>query len=111
MDKRLKIGLGAGLVMACFAALPASAQVRSTENAAASGPVSVRTAERDPNRVVCVSEDVIGSRLGAKRVCRTAAQWVAYRREVRDTVDRVQAMKTWNQDTDRGLRSLTTVVR
>ena len=111
MGKLVKIGLGAGLAVACFAALPASAQVRSTENAAASGPVSATTAARDPNRTVCVTEDVIGSRLGAKRVCRTAAEWVAYRRDARNTVDRVQAMKVWNQDTDRGLQALTTVVR
>jgi hypothetical protein len=73
--------------------------------------VSARSAHQDPNRVVCVTEDVIGSRLGAKRRCMTAADWVAYRRDVRNTVDRVQAMKVWNQDTDKGLRALTTVVR
>lgn len=108
MDRLVKIGLGMGLAAACLAAAPASAQVRSTTNAAASGPVSATAAARDPNRQVCVTEDVIGSRLGTKRVCRTAAEWVAYRREIRNTVDRVQAMKVWNQNTDANLSALTT---
>lgn len=111
MGKLVKIGLGAGFFVACLAALPASAQVHSTENAAASGPVSARLAKQDPNRMVCVTEDVIGSRLGSKRRCMTAADWVAYRRDIRGTVDRIQAMKVWNQDTDQHLRGLTTVAR
>jgi hypothetical protein len=93
MGKLVKIGLGAGLALACFAALPASAQVRSIGNSMASGPVSVKSADRSPNRQVCVTEDVLGSRLGSKRHCMTAAEWVAYRREIRNTVDRIQAMK------------------
>ena len=107
MNKLIMVGVSAGFAMACFAAQPASAQVRSTVNTTASVPVSTRTAAQDPNRQVCVSEDVIGSRLGSKRVCRTAAEWVAYRREARNTVDRVQALKVWNQDTDLHLRQLT----
>ena len=98
MDKLVKLGLGAGLFMACLAAQPASAQVRSTENASASEPVSAREAARDPNRRVCVTQDEIGTRLATKRVCRTAAEWVAYRREIRDTVDRVQAGKIWKEN-------------
>ena len=97
MHKRVKIGLGAGLFMAWLAAQPASAQVRSTENATASGPVSAGEAARNPNRRICVTQDEIGTRLASKRVCRTAAEWVAYRREIRDTVDRVQAMKPSQQ--------------
>lgn len=98
MSRLVKIGLGVGLAMGCLAALPANAQVRSTENSAASGPVSARTAARDPNRRVCVTQEVLGSRLSSKRVCHTAAEWVAYRREIRDTVDRVQAGKIWKEN-------------
>ena len=93
MVRMVKIGLGAGLVIACFAALPAGAQVRSIGNSTVSGPVSVKSADRNPNRRVCVTEDVLGTRLGSKRHCMTAAEWVAYRREIRNTVDRIQAMK------------------
>jgi hypothetical protein len=89
----LRIISGSAFAALCLTAAPASAQVRSTENASASGPVSARTAQQNPNRMVCVTEDVLGSRLGSKRHCMTAADWVAYRREIRNTVDRVQAMK------------------
>ena len=98
MSGLVKIGLGTGIAIACFAALPASAQVRSTENSSASGPVSAREAARDPNRKICVTQDEIGTRLASKRVCRTAAEWVAYRREIRDTVDHVQAGKIWKEN-------------
>jgi hypothetical protein len=93
MAKLVKIGLGAGVFMAGFAALPASAQIHSFGNSTVSGPVSARHAANDPNRKICVTEDEIGTRLATKHICRTAAEWVAYRREIRDTVDRIQAMK------------------
>lgn len=86
----LKYSLGVVVVAGGLAALPASAQVSSTVNAGAGVPVSAANAARDPNRVVCVKEDVIGSRLGSKRVCRTAAQWTAYRAEIRGTTERMQ---------------------
>src|ERR1044072_632279 len=93
MGRLIRMGLGAGCLVACVAALPASAQVHSIGNAAASGPVTARSAKEDPNRMVCVTEDVLGSRLGSQRHLMTASDWVAYRREIRNTVDRVQAMK------------------
>ena len=31
----------------------------------------------DPKRKICKSEELIGSRLGVTRVCKTAAQWSA----------------------------------
>jgi hypothetical protein len=104
----VKIGLGAGVALACFAAAPASAQVRSTTNASAATPVSAASAKRDPNRMICETEDQLGSRLGAKRVCRTAAQWVMYRREIRDVVERNQNGKFSNQDSAAAASALTT---
>lgn len=97
MGKLWKIGLGAGLTVGCFAALPASAQVHSFGNSMASGPVSAKSAHRNPNRQVCVTEQELGTRLATRRHCMTAAEWVAYRREIRDTVDRIQAMKPSQQ--------------
>lgn len=97
MQTLLKVGLASALTLGCFAALPASAQVRSYESSAPSGPVNSKSASRDPNRVVCVTTDELGSRLGSKRVCHTAAEWVAYRRDIRNTVDKVQAMKPWQE--------------
>ncbi len=104
----VKVGLGAGFAIVCLAAQPASAQVRSTTNASAVTPVSEASAARDPNRIVCENQDVIGSRLGGKRVCRTAAEWVMYRREIRNTTERVQNGKYSNDSSAGAASALTT---
>jgi hypothetical protein len=52
-----------------------------------------RKAPADPNRVICRTEEVIGSRLQSKRRCMTAQQWEALRQEERATVERIQAFK------------------
>jgi len=49
-----------------------------------------------PNKVVCRSQEVIGSRLQTKKTCMTAVQWDQYEREQRATVDRIQAFKPNN---------------
>ncbi len=51
----------------------------------------------DPNRVICRTEEDIGSRLARSRRCHTAAEWALIKREERLTVDRVQAMKPSQQ--------------
>ena len=47
----------------------------------------------DPNEVVCEKIPVIGSRLAAKRVCQTRAEWDEQRRLQRQEVDRVQTQR------------------
>lgn len=47
----------------------------------------------DPNRIVCRTTEVIGSRLGTSKRCMTAMQWDQLEREQRATVDRIQAFK------------------
>jgi len=49
---------------------------------------------KDPNRMVCEKQEVLGSRLGSKRVCMTAAEWATKRREERMAIDKSQTMKT-----------------
>jgi hypothetical protein len=49
---------------------------------------------KDPNRMVCEKQQVLGSRLGSKRVCMTAAEWDTKRREERMAIDKSQTMKT-----------------
>ncbi len=44
----------------------------------------------DPNRRICEVEETTGTRLGARKVCMTAAQWAEKRREHRETVERAQ---------------------
>jgi hypothetical protein len=44
----------------------------------------------DPNKVVCKTEDVIGSRLQTQKHCMTVAQWTALQHEDYKVMDRVQ---------------------
>ena len=45
----------------------------------------------DPNRTICRSVAVTGSRLGRQRICQTAAQWAQVRRDNRRNIERAQA--------------------
>lgn len=58
----------------------------------ANAPTS--TLKGDPNRMVCERQDEIGSRLGGKKVCKTALEWDIERRQNRDTIESVQRQAT-----------------
>jgi hypothetical protein len=45
-------------------------------------------ASKDPNRVICRTEETTGSRLQAERRCLTAQQWAELQRETRMEMDR-----------------------
>jgi hypothetical protein len=45
---------------------------------------------KDSNELICKSQSITGSRLGARRVCQTRAQWENNRAETRRNVDRAQ---------------------
>lgn len=47
-------------------------------------------AKGDPNRIVCKSEETIGTRLGARKVCLTAQQWVDKYKEHREFTEGIQ---------------------
>lgn len=57
---------------------------------AASAADDKKADTKDPNRVICEKQEVVGSRLQAKRVCMTAAEWATKRREERQMIDRAQ---------------------
>ena len=44
----------------------------------------------DLDRVVCKAEDTTGSRLNAKKVCLTVAQWQEYENDAKDQTRRIQ---------------------
>jgi hypothetical protein len=48
---------------------------------------------RDPNEVVCEKQEVLGSRVAAKKVCMTRAEWAERRRLDRQELDRVQVAR------------------
>ena len=54
-------------------------------------PAAARTeVNGDPNQIVCVRENRIGSRLSTARVCRTRAEWAELRSQQRQVVEKVQ---------------------
>lgn len=61
----------------------APAVLAGEEGASKGGP--------DPDRMICKTEEQIGSRLAKKKVCMTAAQWKEQRRLSRMEIDRTQA--------------------
>jgi len=52
--------------------------------------------KQDPNKVICRTEDVIGSRLQTTKTCLTASEWADKEREARRTTERIQAFKPNN---------------
>jgi hypothetical protein len=50
-------------------------------------------ANGDPDQIVCRSEGQIGSRLAARRTCRTRAEWAQHHDDSRETVEKVQYFK------------------
>jgi hypothetical protein len=45
---------------------------------------------KDPDKLICERVEQIGTRLGARRVCMTAAQWAEERRVQREATEAVQ---------------------
>jgi hypothetical protein len=76
------------LVLASIAAVPATAQVTSLVSDHPAPP------GKDPDRIVCEREEVLGTRLAGKKVCKTAAEWREERELQRQTVEGVQRQGT-----------------
>jgi hypothetical protein len=53
-------------------------------------PPASRNAAADPNRRICQEVGTIGTRLGRKKICATAAEWEEKRKQDRDTIDQAQ---------------------
>ena len=47
----------------------------------------------DPNEIVCQKQEVLGSRLQSKRVCRTRAEWADLHRLDREQLEQRQTQK------------------
>lgn len=46
------------------------------------------------DRIICEVMETTGSRLGARKVCKTVLEWQQLKREHRDTVDKFQQQNT-----------------
>lgn len=68
---------------------PAAAQVQSSTPAAQPQP-----AGPNPNEVICQKQEVIGSRLSTKRVCKTRAEWADAKLEDRHAIEKIQTERS-----------------
>ena len=72
------------------ASLVATAAVAQNSGGSSKGPTTRHGPSGDPNEVVCVREQAIGSRIATRRVCRTRAEWEQHQAEFKQEVDRAQ---------------------
>lgn len=76
-------------VSVALIAAPAIAQ------APAAAPAQTQTTAKkdDPNEKICVKEEITGSRLGAKRICMTRAEWADRKLQDQQELTRVQTQR------------------
>ena len=74
------------VALAAFIATPAIAQ--STPTTAVESSANAQKGDLD--RIVCEREEQIGSRLGARKVCKTVREWQEQRRIQRADFEKVQ---------------------
>jgi hypothetical protein len=91
--KRMIPGAAASLLFVTVAG--ASAQPVTQPSAALPVEITPQKAvpnpANDPSKLICQSEDQIGSRLGRHKTCMTAEQWKEKHREQREFTDEMQA--------------------
>ena len=77
-------------VSVALIAAPAIAQ------APAAVPAQTQTTAKkdDPNEKICVKEESTGSRLGAKRICMTRAEWADRKLQDQQELTRVQTQRS-----------------
>lgn len=81
--KTLLIGVAALALLSA----PATAMNGPTSGDTQAG----ETKPEDGSRLICKREKIIGSRLGSKKICATAAQWEQMRADQRQATERIQA--------------------
>ena len=79
-------------VLMIAVAAPAAAQISIETDRAAPAP-AVKDG-KDMNRIICERQQEVGSRLAAKKVCKTALEWQEERTANRRTLEDVQRQAT-----------------
>jgi len=79
--------------LAAQAPAESSAQPAKPQNPAATD---------DPARIICEKVEQIGTRIGSKRVCMTAAEWAEQRRQNREVVEHAQQTRCQSLDPNMG---------
>ena len=82
-----------------FSTAAVSAQAATDAPAVQPAPLRAAQDNRDPNRIICKREDVIGSRLGGAKTCHTWADWQEMARDAKDAANAAQAMSSHSNPT------------
>ena len=78
-------------VLLCAILASSMAAIAQTPEEAPNAPATTKIGpSNDPNEVVCIRQSQIGSRVAARRVCRTRAEWAAHRAEYKQEIERAQ---------------------
>lgn len=76
------------MMLAALALLTGSPALAQTDPAPAAAAASVTST--DDNKQICKKEKPTGSRLAAKKVCRTKAEWDEFYRQQRQETEQMQ---------------------
>ena len=83
-----------------FAILLSAAIVAVSIAATASAQDSTSRPPPDPNEKICETVTTIGSRIAAKKVCATRAEWAQKRKDDRNLAEDIQHGMGFNRCTD-----------
>lgn len=81
------------LALLVSAAAPAAAQDSGQGRTSTTDTGTTETIGTGTDKVICKREKVSGSRVTAKRVCQTAAQWERQRREDQMMAEKIQGAR------------------
>ena len=70
---------------------PATTPNSTTAPAANTAEANKPATKTDLDKIVCEKQETTGSRLGAKKVCLTVAQWLEFKRDEQDQLQHLQS--------------------
>lgn len=82
----------ASFAAAMLAATAAPALSQSTTASANQAPANAAPVN-NPNEIVCEKQETTGSRIGARRVCMSRAEWADRKLQDRQELERVQVQR------------------
>lgn len=71
-------------------ALTATAALGQLPSGSSDAPRARQGGAGDPNQIVCVRQNEVGSRLARRRVCRTRSEWQQHQAEFKREVESAQ---------------------
>ena len=85
--------VGACIVVALSALSVGAPAAAQGATASVPGSQAASGDNLNPNQIICEKQEITGSRLGTKRVCKTRAQWADLKMQDRQEIERVQVQR------------------